>query len=113
MAPDQRFQAAASYWLIRPPRMGRRRIPPRIGLGSRRVRAWRAEAQRSMGSLAVLVHQVLGERLAQVPLAEDQHSVGELGADGQHEAFGVAVRAWAARRDLEYFDSCVGHDRVE
>jgi putative transposase len=25
---DQRFQAAASYWLIRPPRIGRRRILP-------------------------------------------------------------------------------------
>jgi hypothetical protein len=28
-----------------------------------------------------------------MPLSEDQHAVGELGADGQHEAFGVAVRA--------------------
>ena len=25
-------------------------------------------------------------------LAEDQHAVGELGADGQHEAFGEACR---------------------
>jgi len=29
-----------------------------------------------------------------MPLAEDQHAVGELGADGQYEAFGVAVRPW-------------------
>jgi hypothetical protein len=27
-ACDQRFQAAASYWLMRPPRIGRRRILP-------------------------------------------------------------------------------------
>ena len=31
---EQRFYAAASYSLIRPPRMGRRRILPRIGLGT-------------------------------------------------------------------------------
>ena len=31
---DQRFQAAASYWLIKPLRIGRRRIPPRIGSGT-------------------------------------------------------------------------------
>jgi hypothetical protein len=31
---DQRFQAAASYWLIRLPRIARRRILPRIGSGT-------------------------------------------------------------------------------
>jgi hypothetical protein len=34
---------------------------------------------------------VRGKHLAQVLLAEDQHSVGDLGSDGQHEAFGEAV----------------------
>src|SRR3954451_5363806 len=34
MMSDQRFQAAASYWLIRPPRIGRRRILPWIGSGT-------------------------------------------------------------------------------
>ena len=33
-ASEQRFQAAASYWLIKPPRIGRRRILPRIGSGT-------------------------------------------------------------------------------
>ena len=33
-ASDQRFQAAASYSLIKPPRIGRRRILPRIGSGT-------------------------------------------------------------------------------
>ncbi len=71
--------------------MGRRRIVPRIGSGTG-VRVWRAEVQRSVRPLSVVVHRVSGERPAQVSLAEDQHLVGELGADGQHEAFGVAVR---------------------
>jgi len=42
-----------------------------------------------------------------------QHSVGDLGADAQHEAFGVAVRAWTPRRDLDHLDAGVRHDRVE
>jgi hypothetical protein len=33
-------------------------------------------------------------------LSEDQHPVGELGPDAQHEAFGEAVRPRAPRRDL-------------
>jgi hypothetical protein len=66
-----------------------------------------------MRPLSVVVHRVSGERPAQVSLAEDQRSVGDLGTDGQHEAFGVAVRAWTPRRDLDHLDSCVGHDRVE
>jgi hypothetical protein len=48
-----------------------------------------------------------------VSLSEDQHPVGDLGADGQHEAFGVAVRPRTARRDLDHLDTRVRHDRVE
>ena len=33
-AADQRFQAAGSYWLIKPPRIGRRRILPWTGSGT-------------------------------------------------------------------------------
>jgi hypothetical protein len=36
---------------------------------------------------------VRSKHLAQVSLAEDQHPVGDLGSDDQHEAFGEAVRA--------------------
>ena len=50
---------------------------------------------------------------AQVPLAEDQHPVGDLGANGQDEAFGEAVRARASGRDLDHRDARVGQDRVE
>jgi len=34
MVYDQRFQAAASYWLRSPPRTGRRRILPRTTSGT-------------------------------------------------------------------------------
>src|SRR5215207_9319458 len=44
-----------------------------------------------MRSLHVVVQRVLGKHAAQVSLPEDQHAVGNLGADGQHEAFGEAV----------------------
>jgi hypothetical protein len=47
---------------------------------------------------------VRGKHAAQVLLAEDQHLVGDLGSDGQHETFGEAVRAWTPGRDL---DLCV------
>jgi hypothetical protein len=48
-----------------------------------------------------------------VPLTENQHSVGDLGTEGQHEAFGEAVRPWAPGRDLDHLDIRVGQHRVE
>jgi hypothetical protein len=39
------------------------------------------------------VRSIHGKRSAEMSLSKDQHAVGELGADGQDEAFGVAVRA--------------------
>ena len=56
---------------------------------------------------------VLGKHLAQVLFAEDQHPVGDLGPDGQHEPFGEAVRTWTPRRDLDHRDARVRQDRVE
>jgi hypothetical protein len=41
---------------------------------------------------AVVVVGVAGEEGSQVPFAEDQDAVGELGSGGQDEAFGEAVR---------------------
>ena len=46
-------------------------------------------------------------------LAEDQDAVGEFGSGGPDEAFGEAVRAWAARRDLHGVDPGVSHNVVE
>jgi hypothetical protein len=95
MASDQWFQAAASYWLIRPPMMGRRRILPRDWLRDGCVRAWRAQVQRSMRPVPVVVQRVLGEDAAQVSLAEDQHSIGDLGSDGSARS----VRRSSSRAD--------------
>ena len=66
-----------------------------------------------MRPLPVVMHRIPGEHTAQVSLAEDQHPVGDLGADGQHEAFGEAVRAGTSRRDLDDLDARVRQDRVE
>jgi hypothetical protein len=48
-----------------------------------------------------------------VLLAEDQHAVGEFGADGQYEAFSGAVRPRTARRDLGNLDAGIGQHGVE
>jgi hypothetical protein len=52
-----------------------------------------------MRALPVVVQRILGKDAAQVLLAEDQHPVGDFGADGQHEAFGEAVRPRTPRRN--------------
>src|SRR3954468_7226879 len=58
-----------------------------------------------MRSPPVVVGGVLGQHAAQVPLTEDQHPVGDLGAHGQHEAFGEAVRSWTPWWDLDHRDA--------
>ena len=82
-------------------------------LGNRRCWARRPQPQRPMRPRGVVVGGVHGKHLAQVPLAEDQHPVGDLGPDGQHEAFGEAVRPRTPRRDLDHLDARVRQDRVE
>src|SRR5687767_363441 len=109
MLSDRWFQAAVSYSLMSPPRIGRRRILPSTGYGERGG----AQPQRPMRPPGVVVGGVHGKHLAQVPLAEDQHPVGDLGSDSQHEAFGEAVRPRTTRRDLDHLDTRVRHDRVE
>src|SRR4051812_50062443 len=66
-----------------------------------------------MRSPAVVVGGVNAKHLAQVPLTEDQHTVGDLGADGQHEAFGEAVRPRTPRRNPDHLDTRVRQDRIE
>jgi hypothetical protein len=51
---------------------------------------------------------VLGQDRSQMPMAEDQHPVSNLGPDGKHEPFRISVRAQAARRDLHGLDPGVG-----
>jgi len=71
------------------------------------------QLQRSMRPLSVVVRRVLGEDAAQVSFPEDQHPVGEFGADGQHEAFGEAVRPRTPGWDLDHLDARIGQHRVE
>ena len=49
-----------------------------------------------MGSSPVVVSLVLGQDQPQVPLAEDQHPVGNPGPGGEHEPRRAAVRARAS-----------------
>jgi hypothetical protein len=46
-----------------------------------------------MWSPRVVVRAGPGEDGPQVPFAEDQDAVGQLGSDGQDESFGEAVRS--------------------
>ncbi len=58
----------------------------------------------------VVMGAVRGKHLAQVPLTEDQHQVGDLGPHCQDEAFGVlVVRPGTPGRDLDHFDARVRH----
>ena len=61
----------------------------------------------------VVVRRVLGEHAAEVSFPEDQHPIGDFGADGQDEAFGEAVRLRAAGWDLDHLNACIGQHRVE
>jgi hypothetical protein len=77
------------------------------------IGTWRTTLECSMWPAAVVVDAVPGEDGPQVAFAEDQDAVGEFGSDGQHEAFGEAVRSRASRRDLHRVDAGPGQDRVD
>ena len=51
----------------------------------------RAELPAAMGPPPVVVCRILGQDRSQMPLAEDQHPVGDLGPGGEHEPFRVSV----------------------
>jgi len=67
----------------------------------------------AMGSPSVVMDLVLGQDRPQMPFAEDEHPVGELGPGGEHEPFRMSVRSWAPGRDLHGLDTGTGQDRVE
>jgi hypothetical protein len=54
------------------------------------------------------VPYVLGQHDAQMPSAQDTHAIGELRSDRAHEPFGIAVRPWTTRRNLDRRDVRVG-----
>jgi len=62
----------------------------------------------AVGWSAVVVLKVLREYQTQVPLTEDQHSVGEFGPEGTHEPFGDTVRSGAPRRNPDHVDAHIG-----
>ena len=51
----------------------------------------RPELAAAVRASSVVVAAVLGENRSQVPFAEDQHPVGDLGPGGEDEPFGVSV----------------------
>jgi hypothetical protein len=113
MGCDQRFEGR---WLVLVDETTEDRSAPDPAvnrLGSRRCRAWRTQLQRSVRPLCGVMRGVRGKHLAKVPLAEDQHAVGEFGANGQYEAFGEAVRPRTPWRDLDHLDARIGQYRVE
>lgn len=61
-----------------------------------------------MGMPAVVVRGVYVKHVPQVPLAEDEHAIGDLGAGGEHEPFGVRVGSGISRWDLGPGDSGIG-----
>jgi hypothetical protein len=56
---------------------------------------------------------VLHEHPTQVPLAKDQHAVGEFGSHGAHESFGETVRPGAARRNPDHADADISQDSIK
>jgi hypothetical protein len=46
--------------------------------------------------------------VTQVPVAEDEHPVGELGAGGEHEPFCTGIRTGTPRWDLDGSEASVG-----
>jgi hypothetical protein len=64
-------------------------------------------------SSTVVVANVFREYCAQVALVEDQHTVGEFGAEGAYEPFGETVCLGATRRNPDHLDAHIGKDRIE
>jgi hypothetical protein len=60
----------------------------------------RVELTAAMGTTPVVMGLVLGQDRPQMPLAEDQHPVGDLGPGCEHEPFRIGIRARAPGRDF-------------
>src|SRR5690349_9229639 len=85
---------------MRLPRTGRRLIRSR----ERSATGWsgpgRAEMAAAMGPPPVVMGLILGQDRPQMPRAEDEHPVGDLGPGSEHESSSSATRAygdWADR----------------
>jgi len=60
-----------------------------------------------------VVPRVLGDHGAQVPFAEGQHPVSDLGPGGERKPFGIGVGFGISGRDLDCFDAGPGKDSAE
>ena len=60
-------------------------------------------------SSAVVVSDVAGKYCSQVPLTEDQHSVGEFGSGGEYESLGEAICPRQSGRNLHDSDARNGY----
>jgi hypothetical protein len=70
----------------------------------------RVEVERAVRASSVVVSRVLGHDSAQVPFAEDQHSIGHFRSDRKHEPLREGVRPRASG-DLHCGDARIGQDR--
>ncbi len=87
--------------LIRPPRTARRLIRSLVRSASGWSELGGCSCRPRWGSSPVVVPGVLGLDGAQVPLAEDQHPVGDLGPDGEQEPLRKGIRPGTSGRDLD------------
>ena len=56
------------------------------------IRPRRAELAAAMRAAPVVMGLIPGQDRSQMPFAEDQHPVGDLGPGGKHEPFRISVR---------------------
>ena len=61
----------------------------------------------------VVVANVFPEHYPQMPLTEDQHTVGEFGSDSADEPFGETIRSRATTRNPDHLDAHIGQDSIE
>jgi hypothetical protein len=88
---------AAQHWAALDP------LPGEVGGGV--AGPGRAELAAAVGAPPVVVGLVPGQDEPQVPLAEDQHPVGDLGPGDEYEPFRVGVRARTSGRDRQGCDA--------
>ena len=76
-------------------------------------RTWWDQVEAAVGTVLVVVAQIFGQDAAQVVLTEDEHSVGQFGAQRADPAFRVGVRPRASWWSLDDLDARASEDGVE
>jgi hypothetical protein len=72
-----------------------------------------AKVTGTVGPSTVVVANVFPEHYPQMPLSEDQHTVGEFGSEGAYETFSETVRPRATWRNPDRLDAHIGEDSIE